>query len=79
MNERLSRLLGEVFSMNQEELSMELTQETISNWDSLKQMDLIFSLEKEFQITLDVMDIVKMNSISKIVEVLSEKGCDVGT
>jgi acyl carrier protein len=42
-------------------------------------MDLVVSLEREFGIVLEIDDIVRMNSVSSIVETLTLKGVDLGT
>jgi len=74
MNDKLKKVLAEVFNLKMEQISEHLTKEQISSWDSLRQMDLVNSLEEEFNITLEMEDIFKINSISTICEVLKEKG-----
>jgi acyl carrier protein len=36
------------------------------------------SIEREFDITLEIPDIIRMNSIGEIIEVLVDKGVDLG-
>ena len=78
MNQRLASLLAEVFSLRQDQIIPTLTKDDVAVWDSLKQMDLVVSLEREFGIVLEIADIVRMNSVSSIVETLVLKGVDVG-
>jgi len=40
-------------------------------------MDLVTSLEKEYNVTLGIPDIVKMQSVKAILEVLKEQGVDI--
>jgi acyl carrier protein len=42
-------------------------------WDSLTHLEIVFALEEEFRITLDLSDIAYIRSISKILEVLTRK------
>jgi len=49
----------------------------VGSWDSLKQMDLVMSLENEFGIILTIHDIIRMVSIASIIAVLKEKGVDL--
>jgi acyl carrier protein len=78
MNERLVEVLSSVFGLRQEQIVPELTKDMVSKWDSLTQMDLVVSIEQEFSITLEIEDILKMNSVAGILEVLQGKGVDLG-
>ena len=78
MNKQLISILSEVFGLRRDQIVPELTKEDVESWDSLKQMDLVMSLEREFNIALNIPDIVKMNSVASIVDVLKDKGIDFG-
>ena len=78
MNERLLTVLSSVFGLRREQVTPDLTRDTVSKWDSLTQMDLVVSLEQEFAVTLEISDILKMGSVGGIVSVLREKGIDLG-
>ena len=73
MKEKLMAILSDFFETKESELKMDFNKENISNWDSLRQMDLVVSIENEFNIVLDIADIVKMNSIREIFEVVESK------
>jgi len=77
MNNQLKQILSEVFALQTSEIHAELTKEDVVSWDSLKQMDLIVSLENAFPIVLDFTDITKMNSVNAIVTILESKGVDL--
>jgi acyl carrier protein len=77
-NARLAEVLADVFSLPVHKIVPELTKADVGSWDSLKQMDLVMSLEKEFGITLEIPDIVAMDSVEKVIEVLESKGVDLG-
>jgi acyl carrier protein len=77
MNEKLITVLAEVFNLRTEQIVPELTREDVGNWDSLKQMDLVMSIERTFGITLEIADIVKMTSVANIMEVLRDKGAEL--
>lgn len=74
MNEKLLKLLACVFEVKEDTISLELKKEDIDSWDSLKQMDLIVSLEEGFDISLEMDEIIQMNSVQTIVDVLKNKG-----
>jgi acyl carrier protein len=78
MDKRLVAILAEVFGLKEAEIRPSLTQDDVGSWDSLRQMDLVLSLEREFAITLEMADIVRMESVAGIEEVLRGKGVDLG-
>lgn len=78
MNERLIAVLTEVFNLRASQIVPELTKEDVGNWDSLKQMDLVMSLEREFDVSLEIPDIIRMDSVANIVDVLADKGVNLG-
>jgi acyl carrier protein len=77
MNKKATRILSNVFGIKEADIHPDLTKADVGSWDSLKQMDLVTSLEKEYNITLGIPDIVKMQSVKAILEVLKEQGVDI--
>lgn len=77
MAKPLPDVLAQVFGLPASAITPDLTKEAVGNWDSLKQMDLVLSLEREYAITLDLPDIVRMTSVEAITEVLNQKGITV--
>ena len=78
MDKRLASVLADVFEIRSDQISPELTKEDVGSWDSLKQMDLVMSLEREYDITLEFSDIIRMNSVGNIIDVLTSKGVGLG-
>lgn len=54
-------------------LSDDMTYKDIENWDSLSQMELIATIEKEYNIEFDFEDMISLNSIGKIKEIVNNK------
>ncbi len=79
MNKRLVSVLTDVFELRVEQIVPELTKDDVGRWDSLKQMDLVISLEQAFDIALEIPDIIRMDSVANIIEVLTDKGVDLAT
>ena len=77
MNKKATLILSNVFGIKEADIHPDLTKDDVGSWDSLKQMDLVTSLEKEYNITLGIPDIVKMQSVKAILEVLKEQGVDI--
>jgi len=78
MNQRLVTILAEILNLRESDIHADLDKADVGDWDSLKQMDLVVSLEREYRITLEIPDILKMTSVDKIVDVLKEKGANLG-
>lgn len=72
--EKLVNLLAKVFGLQREMINDSLSRDSVSKWDSLTQMDLVATIEREFDVVLDITDIVKMKTIGDIVNVLESKG-----
>lgn len=78
MNKQLAEVLAEVFGLRVTEIHPALQKSEVGTWDSLKQMDLVMSLEREYCIALDIPDILRMTSVAEIMAVLKSKGVDLG-
>lgn len=78
MNKQLVDLLADVFGLRAGDIKPTLQKSEVGTWDSLKQMDLVVSLERAYGIILDIPDIVRMTSVASIMAVLKNKGVDVG-
>lgn len=76
MNAKLKTVLAGIFGLKEDGITPQTSKEDVANWDSLKQMDLVMTVEQEFDIALDIEDIVSMTSVGKIIEVLKSKGLD---
>lgn len=74
MDKRLAALLAEVFGMREADIHPGLAKDDVGSWDSLKQMDLVVTLEREYDISLEIPDILRMVSVAGIVDSLKEKG-----
>ena len=78
MNKRLVLVLADVFALREAEIRPDLQKADVGNWDSLKQMDLVVSLEREYGIELEISEIVSMTSVAEITRVLAAKGVKLG-
>ena len=66
MDDKLVKLLSDVFEIKENEITIDLVKDDIDSWDSLKQMDLVLSIENNYDISLEMEEIVKMNSFDSI-------------
>ena len=74
MDQTLAAILAGVFGLKTNQISTVLHKDDVGSWDSLKQMDLVLSLEEKYNISLEIPDIIKMDSVANIIVVLRNKG-----
>jgi acyl carrier protein len=78
MPDRLVSLAAEVLGLPPERIVDDLAMKGTENWDSLRHMELVASLEKEFGIELTFEEIVLMTSVGAIRGVLRTRGVECG-
>ena len=76
MDDKLVKLLSDVFEIKENEITIDLVKDDIDSWDSLKQMDLVLSIENNYDISLEMEEIGKMSSLKSIVEIIESKNLD---
>ena len=59
-DERIKGVMAAVFEVQVEDIDDNASPDTIGKWDSLRHMNLIVSLEEEFEVTFDDDDIANM-------------------
>ena len=59
-DERMKGVMAVVFDVQAKDIDDNASPDSIGNWDSLRHMNLIVSLEEEFNITFDDDDIANM-------------------
>mgnify|MGYP005635042501 CR=1 FL=1 len=57
MENRIKKVMSDVFNIDIESINNDSSPDNIENWDSLKHMNLIVALEEEFDIEFDDNDI----------------------
>jgi len=68
--ERIHALMIEIFQVPEDDITPELKQEDLENWDSLQHLNLMLALEQEFGVTLDVDDLNTLTSVPAILKYL---------
>ncbi len=60
MEEKLKNIMSKVFKVSINEITDDFSAHTIAAWDSLKHIDLVLTIEKEYHIRLEHEDIPTM-------------------
>ena len=72
--EKLKRVLANIFNIDIERIDDTTSVDTVSQWDSLKHLNLVLALEQEFNITLSTEQTVEILNYPLIKAVLGEHG-----
>jgi acyl carrier protein len=69
---RYRKVFMSTFGISDEALISGLQYQSHPNWDSLGHMSLVASLESEFSISMDMDDVIDLESYEKGIEILSK-------
>ena len=61
-------IASHVFNENIKKINLNSNMKNIKKWDSVSHLNFIFSLEKEFNLSIEPTDIVKLTSLKRIVD-----------
>jgi acyl carrier protein len=73
MEEKLKSIMSTVFQVEINEINSDASPSNLSQWDSMNHLNLVISIEEEFNLNLNDSQIVEMvdfNSILKIIKSL---------
>lgn len=71
MEQKVIELLKRVFEGA--EITIESSQETVAEWDSMHQLSIAFEIESEFGISLEPEELAGLKSVKDIVQFLESK------
>jgi len=70
--EKILDIMADTFSVERSTLSEDTSQKNLSEWDSLRHLNLIVALEDEFEVSFEPEQIAIMTSYATIMEELSK-------
>ena len=70
---RIKNVMAVVFKITASDIKDTDSVDTIELWDSLKHMELIVSIEQEFEIELSLDEIVAMQNVGEIKRIVYDK------
>lgn len=74
MENKLKRIMSNIFSISEETVDENSSMDTIENWDSLQHLNLILAIEQEFKVSLSTDEVVQMVNFKVIKSTLQRKG-----
>lgn len=74
MNDRLDKVLSQIFDVPIEQITDEDSPNTLKSWDSLAHVNLMLALEAEFNLSISPDEAAEMLSVGLIKTTLLERG-----
>lgn len=74
MEKKLKKIMADIFLISIDQIDGSSTMENMKEWDSLKHVQLMMSIEEGFIIKLKIEEMIEMTSITNIKRTLSSKG-----
>lgn len=72
MKERIRDVIADVVGASPEEIPLDAQQEAVGGWNSIRHMNLVIALEKEFLVRFSDLQIAEMMSIALIEDTILE-------
>lgn len=73
MEEKLTKIMAQILSVKESEITPNSSPDNLSTWDSLKHMNLVLAIEQGFNISFEDEEIIQMLNYEIIVEIIKEK------
>jgi len=73
VDEKLVDILGDIFDLEPEEISADMTHEDVPLWDSLNHLKLITAVEQAYGIQFAMSDVQSIDGIAKLQEAIAAK------
>jgi acyl carrier protein len=71
--ERVQKVFGSAFDVSPQKVTLHTVPEDIPGWDSMGHVTLANDLEQEFNVNLDVDELMEMENVREIVRILAAK------
>ncbi len=74
--EKLYATFSSALNLDLNDISDDLTYQSVPQWDSISHMALIVELEQAFQVSLDATDVINISNVAKAKEILVKYNID---
>lgn len=72
--DKLNTIIQKIFRVKPEEINDEMSPQTVPDWDSMNYLLLIAEIEKEFNVTFTVSEVLEARNLGDIKKYLRERG-----
>ncbi len=74
---KLRSTISAILGVPEDQITDDLSSETVDTWDSLNHINLISAIEQEFGVTLATDDLADSQSVRKLKALLADRGIEV--
>ncbi len=78
-DQKLRSTISAILGVPEDQITDDLSSETVDTWDSLNHINLISAIEQEFGVTLATDDLADSQSVRKLKALLADRGIEVRT
>ncbi len=78
-SQKFRSTISAILGVPEDQITDDLSSETVDTWDSLNHINLISAIEQEFGVTLATDDLADSQSVRKLVALLADRGIEVKT
>ena len=72
MEDKIKEILATILEIDQSDVKNDTNPDTVSSWDSLRHMKLVFSIEDEYDIQFSDDQIIQLTDVGKIINCIKE-------
>ncbi len=72
MEDKIKEILATILEIDQSDVNNDTNPDTVSSWDSLRHMKLVFSIEDEYDVQFSDDQIIQLTDVGKIINCLKE-------
>ena len=72
MEDKIKEILATILEIDQSDVNNDTNPDTVSSWDSLRHMKLVFSIEDEYDVQFSDDQIIQLTDVGKIINFLKE-------
>lgn len=76
LTERLDLILSRYLKLSVSELEDDVSYDSLNSWDSLTHIQMVSAIEKEFDIEIDIEEMIALENVGKIRALVREKTDD---
>lgn len=73
MREKIGQVIAQITGHSVDEIMEGSELGSLAGWDSFSHINIILKIEEEFSLSLDIEDLLKMNSFTSIIETVESK------
>ena len=72
MEDKIKEILAIILEIDESDVNNDTNPDTVSSWDSLRHMKLVFAIEDEYDVQFSDDQIIQLTDVGKIIKCIKE-------